>query len=93
MVVAASGTSVSHRQRGEGMLSRKFDSREIAQAAEDRVRARFVTDISCEYHDGVLYLRGQSTSFFQKQMAQEVVRSMEGVAAVVNEIEVVSRQC
>ena len=39
-----------------------------------------------------IYLHGHSSSFYQKQMAQEVVRRMEGVAAVVNQIEVVSKQ-
>ena len=28
------------------------------------------SQISCEYRDGVLYLRGQSRSFYQKQMAE-----------------------
>lgn len=46
--------------------------------------------ISCEFRDGVLYLRGQSRSFYQKQMAQETVRTVDGVVRVVNEIEVVS---
>jgi osmotically-inducible protein OsmY len=74
------------------MLSRSLDSREVVRAAEDRLRPRFVTGVSCEYCDGVLYLRGRSNSFYQKQMAQEVVRRMEGVAAVVNQIEVVAKR-
>jgi len=74
------------------MLSRSLDSREVVQAAEDRLRPRFVADVSCEYRDGVLYLHGHSSSFYQKQMAQEVVRRMEGVTAVVNQIEVVAKR-
>ncbi|MCY2987318.1 MAG: BON domain-containing protein [Planctomycetota bacterium] len=46
--------------------------------------------ISCDFRDGVLYLRGRSRSFYQKQVAQEAVRRVEGVIQVVNEIQVVS---
>jgi osmotically-inducible protein OsmY len=65
----------------------------VAENAGRHLHSRldgFSNQISCEYRDGVLYLRGQSRSFYQKQMAQETVRKIDGVARVVNEIEVVS---
>lgn len=74
------------------MVSRPLDSSDVIQAAEDRVRPRFVRDLSCDYDNGVLYLHGHSRSYYAKQMAQEVVRSLDGVATVVNQIEVVSER-
>ena len=50
-----------------------------------------VRDVSCEYHDGVLVLRGQVTTFFQKQLAQEAVAKVDGVRQVINQVKVVGR--
>ncbi len=47
-----------------------------------------VRRVRCEYHDGVLFLRGRLSSFHQKQVAQEAVAGVKGVTQVVNEIEV-----
>jgi len=44
--------------------------------------------VSCECHDGVLFLRGCLSSFYHKQLAQEAVARVNGVTQVVNEIEV-----
>ncbi len=44
----------------------------------------------CECDDvGVLFLRGQVPTFFQKQLAQEAVLHIEGVAQVMNQVDVV----
>lgn len=68
--------------------------RTIAAIAE----ARFRTDshtalrgISCKADQGVLVLEGCLSTFFQKQLAQEIVANIQGVVQVVNQIEVVSR--
>lgn len=45
--------------------------------------------IRCQIHDGVLYLRGQVTSFYLKQLTQETVRSLEGIHAISNFVEVI----
>ena len=45
--------------------------------------------IWCEYDGGRLFLRGQVPTFYHKQLAQEAIAGMAGVAEVVNEIEVV----
>jgi osmotically-inducible protein OsmY len=44
--------------------------------------------ITCEYEDGVLLLRGHLTSYYEKQMAQETLRALEGVDQIINKIEV-----
>lgn len=47
-----------------------------------------VRSVSCEYHQGILFLRGQLPSYFLKQIAQETVAKLDGVVRVSNEIEV-----
>ena len=41
-----------------------------------------------EMHDGRVRLLGVVSSYYQKQMAQESVRRLEGVEAVENQLEV-----
>lgn len=41
-----------------------------------------------ELQQGCVILRGAVDSFFQKQMAQEAVRAIEGVESVENQLEV-----
>ncbi len=41
-----------------------------------------------ETEQGRVTLRGVVTSYFQKQMAQEALRNVEGVAEIANELEV-----
>ena len=41
-----------------------------------------------EAHQGRVVLRGKVASFFQKQMAQETLRAIDGVAEIKNELEV-----
>ena len=67
-----------------------MSSSEIAQQAENCLQMHTVHRISCEYDDGVLFLRGRSRSFYEKQVAQESVKGIAGVDRVVNEIEVVA---
>ena len=73
----------------------RSDSHRIAMAAEERLRQSLYSglqDISCECDEaGVLFLRGQVPTFFEKQLAQEAVLRLEGVAQVINQIEVVER--
>jgi osmotically-inducible protein OsmY len=40
----------------------------------------------------VIVLEGRLSSFYQKQLAQEIVGHIEGVVQVVNQIEVVSSE-
>jgi len=45
-------------------------------------------DIGCAYQDRVLTLWGRLPSYYLKQMAQAMVAEVEGVATIVNQIEV-----
>ena len=44
--------------------------------------------IQCEFHEGVLVLRGRVTSYYLKQLAQEMVRTLADVELIVNVLEV-----
>jgi osmotically-inducible protein OsmY len=41
-----------------------------------------------EMHDGHVVLQGRVASFFQKQMAQEALRRIDGVTRIENQLEV-----
>jgi osmotically-inducible protein OsmY len=66
----------------------------IVAIAEARLRAssyHAVRRVRCTYDHGVLALEGRLRTFFQKQLAQELVANIEGVKQVVNRVEVISR--
>jgi osmotically-inducible protein OsmY len=44
--------------------------------------------LRCETHQGRVTLRGVVRTFYQKQMAQESVRRIDGVDEILNELEV-----
>lgn len=46
--------------------------------------------VRVETHAGRVVLRGVVHSYFQKQMAQEALRKIEGVEEICNELEVVA---
>lgn len=63
----------------------------VAAAAQKRFSESSYSalrSVSCEYHEGMFVLRGTVPSFHMKQLAQELVRKIEGVGAVVNSLEV-----
>lgn len=65
---------------------------EIASQAKRRMLAssyREIREIDCECFDGLLILRGRLSSFFLLQTAQESVRDLAKVNAVLNQVEVV----
>ncbi len=47
--------------------------------------------VSCESHGNVLVLRGRVSSYYLKQLAQELVRRIEGGGMIVNKLEVSAR--
>ncbi len=68
------------------------DSQEVATRARCRLKERLysgVRTVSCEYDRGMLFLRGRAVSYYHKRLAQEAVARVEGVAQVINEIDVV----
>ncbi|GAB5403615.1 MAG: hypothetical protein Aurels2KO_18460 [Aureliella sp.] len=44
--------------------------------------------VFCQEESGIVVLHGRVNSFFQKQMAQEALRKLNGVEKVINELEV-----
>lgn len=44
--------------------------------------------VFCQEESGIVVLHGRVRSFFEKQMAQESLKRLEGVEKVVNELEV-----
>src|ERR1700722_20386222 len=65
----------------------------VAEGAEVRLRSNSylaLKNVSCEYHEGVLTLRGCLPTYYLKQMAQTAVARLDGVQRIVNEIEVVA---
>src|SRR5437867_4481465 len=85
---------VSNRVTGSSESSvraRPFLAESIAERAENRLRANAylaLKNISCDFQDGVLTLRGCLPSYYLKQVAQEVVATTDGVKRIENQIEV-----
>jgi CheY-like chemotaxis protein len=66
----------------------------IQEESERRLRSNpylALKSISCEYHYGVLLLRGCLPTYYLKQVAQAVVAGIEGVVRVDNQIQVGAR--
>ncbi len=65
----------------------------IAEGAENRLRCNSylaLKNVSCEYREGVLTLRGCLPSYYLKQMAQTAVARLDGVQRIDNQIEVIA---
>ena len=60
----------------------------IAQQRIKSSKYAEVRSIHCEAHAGILLLRGKVSSYYLKQVAQEVVRSVKGIEAIANRVEV-----
>ena len=44
--------------------------------------------VRCEAHEGRVTIRGEVGSFFQKQMATEVLRKLRGIGEIDNQLQV-----
>lgn len=76
------------------MSLQTLTSYEVLRCAIDRLRSTLGpggNDVSCDYRNSVLYLRGWCNSFYERQLAQDAVRSVDGVLRVVNRIQVIAR--
>ncbi len=65
--------------------------REVAAGAQTRLRQSSYCElrrVRCDFHEGVLTLRGRLPSYYLKQIAQTVVREIDEVDIVVNQVEV-----
>jgi osmotically-inducible protein OsmY len=64
----------------------------IAKAALRRFRCSHNLELRrlrCESYGGNLIICGQVSTYYLKQLAQETIRSLEGVVRIVNRLEVV----
>ena len=64
---------------------------DVAKTAEKRFQSSpyvALRSIVCEFHEGVLVLRGQVPSYYLKQLAQELVRDLDGIGVIVNVVDV-----
>lgn len=61
----------------------------LAQGRLERSGYSILSQVRCECHGGVLRLSGSLPSHYLKQVALARVAGVEGVRAIVNEIEVV----
>jgi hypothetical protein len=69
------------------------DARHIGELAQQRLRSHpylALKNISCDYQEGVLTLRGCLPTYYLRQMAHAAVIGMDGVQVVVDCIEVVA---
>lgn len=65
---------------------------EVIGAAQGRLRSCpyfSLRSLVLEFHEGVLVLRGKVASYYLKQVAQEAVRRVAGVEAIINVVEVI----
>jgi len=61
------------------------------ELAETRLRSNSylaLKNVSCDYHDGVLVLRGRVPTYYLKQVALATVAGLAGVRHVVDQIDV-----
>ena len=49
---------------------------------------RSLASVRCHFHDGTITLHGDVPSYYHKQIAQEAMRNVENIDAIVNEINV-----
>ena len=61
--------------------------RKLAESGYFTCRSK---EIECECHHGVLTLRGRVPSFYLKQMVQTVLKDVEGIERIDNQVDVVS---
>jgi osmotically-inducible protein OsmY len=63
----------------------------VPELAQRRLNDRALValrNVACDFHDGVLTLRGCLPTYYLKQLAQACVADLTGVRRVVNDIEV-----
>jgi osmotically-inducible protein OsmY len=68
------------------MIDMPLDSRVCTALERNPYLAR--RNLRFETVDGRVTLRGVVNTYFQKQMAQEAIRHVDGVAEIANELEV-----
>ena len=76
---------------GDALSPRLAVRRSVDAAASDELRRSTYPElwhVTCEYHEGIVTLRGRVSSYYMMQIAQTIVQHVDGVERVVNRIEV-----
>jgi osmotically-inducible protein OsmY len=69
----------------------KSNTRDVARAAREMLAAAPLSSlrqIGCDCRDGSLVLTGSVSTWYHKQLAQVLVRSVEGVTRIDNQLRV-----
>jgi osmotically-inducible protein OsmY len=91
MSLAPERRSPGHcRENRASVLTRKEVVEAEAKARLRQSSYREIRCVTCEFHEGVLPLRGHVPTFCLKQVAQSLVLSMERVEEINNRLEVES---
>ena len=64
----------------------------VSELAQERLLGTGHAELGqliCEHDSGILRLRGQLPNYYMKQLAQELLRDLEGVDQIVNAVEVI----
>lgn len=69
------------------------ENESIAQSVKECLRShayRELRSLSCQFCNGILTLRGEVTTYFNKQLAQESVRRLASVKMIINAVAVLT---
>ena len=83
-------TRVTHGSTEEHSIGPSVEELVYRQLSQDCPYRFYFKNITCEYVDGVLTLRGQLPTFYFKQVLQSWLRDVEGVEQIDNQVDVVS---
>jgi hypothetical protein len=77
----------------EGLLSSPVSADALLRVARRCLAQspyRELRRVSCEHQRGRLILRGTVRCYYQKQLAQEALANLAGLADIINDIEVIN---
>jgi osmotically-inducible protein OsmY len=80
---------VNATAEGVAEYAHHSQSADIIEQAQQRLGERLLTaclSVRCDFQAGTLRLQGRLSSFYEKQLAQEAVRSMRQVESITNDI-------
>jgi hypothetical protein len=76
----------------DGSGTRAYMLWKTGRIAEDRLRRSGyleLQNVTCDFHEGILVLRGWVPSYHLKQLAQAIVSELGGILELNNQLEVV----
>ena len=80
--------AVSEVPRSEGSLDSAIELRARTALWQHRYLRQYCDSIQCCHRDGRLTMAGVLPSFYLKQLAQEAIRDIKGIAEIENRIAV-----